>query len=265
MAHSTYSLFALLFPLTAIAACSGKVELGNYPGDDSGVHSPESDSGVVFSDGGVDASSSVDSGVHVPPGALCSIPGGPEHAYTSIADVQNALAGRWLRCAGDIYSPANTAGIEFAGDKAYFLIHGPNDTVVRGAGFDYERSVVIRDLTSFNGPGSYQIDLDTGSGHNSYFSDYSGSPRKLRLNENTSGKIADYAAEVSPTNGCIGTNPQGCMGTSCPSGETCVVGNSTCAPTACSCDGPTKTWVCTADCSGGACVADVHDGGTADH
>lgn len=54
---------------------------------------------------------------------------------------------------------------------------------------------------------------------------------------------------------CEGENPQGCVSTGCPDGEACVQLSGVCVPSACSCDESTGAWICTADCSGGACVA----------
>ncbi len=55
---------------------------------------------------------------------------------------------------------------------------------------------------------------------------------------------------------CEGPNPEGCASTGCADGYTCepTVG---CNPSACECDEETASWICTADCSGGECVADL--------
>jgi hypothetical protein len=53
------------------------------------------------------------------------------------------------------------------------------------------------------------------------------------------------------SDGCSGPNPAGCVSTGCPQGEKCVPVNA-CIPSACSCSA--GTWICTADCEGGACA-----------
>ncbi|MEM6991328.1 MAG: hypothetical protein AAF721_12540 [Myxococcota bacterium] len=53
---------------------------------------------------------------------------------------------------------------------------------------------------------------------------------------------------------CEGENPAGCAENGCGDGEECVTDVGGCVPSACSCDGSTGTWLCTADCSGGVCV-----------
>jgi hypothetical protein len=193
------SVAMVLVAAALTSACSGKVDIGsgNEPGD-SGSATP--DSGTPSGDGGTVAT---DSG---PPlgdaggdtglvSQQCSTPAGPRHTFTSVQDVESSITGRWLLCSGRIGSPSDSVGIEFAGSVAYFLVRDANGTVVRGAGFDYERDVSVIDTTAVNGPGSYQINLSTGSGTNMYLSDYSESPRRLRLNEATSGNVGDYAAE----------------------------------------------------------------------
>ena len=56
---------------------------------------------------------------------------------------------------------------------------------------------------------------------------------------------------------CQGPNPQGCSNdNACPPDKICVVsdGGDDCAPSACSCDPATGSWICTADCGAGICV-----------
>lgn len=113
------------------------------------------------------------------------------HAYTSIADVSARIAGRWRICSGGIGSPADTRGLELAAGKAWFLVDA-GGSLARGNGWDYERTVKIIDTTSMNGPGSYQIDLETGAGGNSYFSRISETGDVLELDEGTSGKKVVY-------------------------------------------------------------------------
>lgn len=116
------------------------------------------------------------------------------HAYTSIADVSTRIAGRWRICSGGIGSPADTKGLELAGAKAWFLV-ASGGALVRGFGWDYERSVEVLDTTSMNGPGSYQINLKTGAGMNAYFSRISEAGDVLELDEGTSGKKVVYVRE----------------------------------------------------------------------
>ncbi|MBM4354420.1 MAG: hypothetical protein FJ109_11600 [Deltaproteobacteria bacterium] len=53
---------------------------------------------------------------------------------------------------------------------------------------------------------------------------------------------------------CPGPNPQGCISTGCPQGETCTQVPGLCVPSGCACDAGSGSWICTADCSGGTCV-----------
>jgi hypothetical protein len=59
---------------------------------------------------------------------------------------------------------------------------------------------------------------------------------------------------------CTDPSPAGCATSGCPSGQTCDT-NAGCAPSACSCDAVTGTWICTSDCSGGTCVPEAADAG----
>ncbi len=116
---------------------------------------------------------------------------GPAHAYTSIQDTASRLAGKWQLCSGGINSPADTKGIEFARTNAFFLVNR-SGAIVRGGTWDYERSLSYVDATGMNGPGSYQINLNSGTGGNSYFSRVAQDGSWLELDENTSGKRARY-------------------------------------------------------------------------
>src|SRR5690606_25754387 len=111
--------------------------------------------------------------------------------YTSIADAEARIAGTWMLCSGGITSPADTAGIELSTGKARFL-QKSGGGLVAGPGWDYERTVSFIDATSMNGPGSYQIHLESASGFNAYFSRTSADGRFLELNEATSAKQARY-------------------------------------------------------------------------
>jgi hypothetical protein len=55
--------------------------------------------------------------------------------------------------------------------------------------------------------------------------------------------------------GCSEPNPAGCSSSNpCAQGEICMRDGGTCIPSACRCEGPTGTWLCTDDCDGGVCV-----------
>ncbi|MEZ4472441.1 MAG: hypothetical protein R3F60_16930 [bacterium] len=60
-----------------------------------------------------------------------------------------------------------------------------------------------------------------------------------------------------PAHACEGPNPQGCFGdgSGCAPGEVCQALPDDCRPSGCGCDAETGTWICTADCGGGTCVA----------
>ncbi len=53
---------------------------------------------------------------------------------------------------------------------------------------------------------------------------------------------------------CPGPNPQGCVTTGCPEGQSCEVLPDSCIPSECYCEVDTGSWVCTRDCQGGTCV-----------
>lgn len=120
----------------------------------------------------------------------CAITGAA-HAYTSIADVTGRIAGKWEICAGGITGPADARGLELTAAQAYYLIQA-GGALSRGAGWDYERTVQVLDVTGMNGPGSYQINLSTGAGTNMYFSRISETGDVLELDEGTSGKKVTY-------------------------------------------------------------------------
>lgn len=57
---------------------------------------------------------------------------------------------------------------------------------------------------------------------------------------------------------CESPDPsQGCLDGGCPDGQVCVLDETACAPSVCSCDEASGTWECTADCGpGNVCVPD---------
>lgn len=119
--------------------------------------------------------------------ASCDTPLGTAHAYTSIADVRDRIAGSWKVCSGGITSPTDAKGLELATPKAYYLVDSPTG-LVRKPTWDYERDVAILDTTMMNGPGHYQINLSSGGGTNMYSSKVSEDGTRLELDEGTSGK-----------------------------------------------------------------------------
>lgn len=147
-------------------------------------------------------SSSPNQGGKIPPTNTCG-PAGPRHTFTSIADVQASLAGRWALCSGAINSPQDARGIEFDGKKAYFLVQSTGG-LTRGGGPGYVRDVSILDTSSMNGPNSYQINLDGQGFGNSYFASYADSTGSLRLDEGTSAKQANYGRIAAPPQTCAG-------------------------------------------------------------
>ena len=249
---------ALFVPFFATAGCTGKVVLGDITAlsDAAPPVAPIDGGPPVTPDASPVHPTPHDSG---PGETACFAKAGAAHTFTTIADVKAALAGTWLLCSGQINAPPNAAGIEFSGTKAYYLVLGANNALERNTSTEYERDVTILDVTSMNGPGSYQINLDkAGGGGNSYFADYTDAPHKLRLNENTSGKTADYSRESS----CKTKNPGGCISAGCGAGETCSRTAPSCTPSACGCDESSGNWRCTADCGGGVCVSSSADAGT---
>ncbi len=190
---------SLIVPVLATAACNGQVVLGDVPSDggatkDSAVL--EGDASPKQPDSGPVADASVADASVAP---ACA-PDGIRHAFTSIADVAAQLQGRWLLCSGGINEPAGTVGIEFAGSTAYFL-QRQGGAVVRVATSDFTRTVQILDTSSMNGPGAYQINLSTSAFFNTYIADTYTTGVKMRLNEGTSGKVAEYVLE-SPRPAC---------------------------------------------------------------
>jgi hypothetical protein len=126
-----------------------------------------------------------------PAAPTCTTPTGSLHAFTSIEDVRAKTAGTWRICSGGITSPADTKGLELAGDRAWFLVD-TGTGVARQDSWDYERGVAILDTSPTNGPASYQMNLTTGVGTNMYHARVSEDGAKLELDEATSGKKAVY-------------------------------------------------------------------------
>jgi hypothetical protein len=87
-------------------------------------------------------------GVESAPGALltdpaatseCDAPQGPLHHYTTAAEVETLILGRWRHCSGPALKPAAQAGIEFIDDHTFFALIDDNDgELVRMTGFDSE-------------------------------------------------------------------------------------------------------------------------------
>jgi len=57
------------------------------------------------------------------------------------------------------------------------------------------------------------------------------------------------ADTTDPVSGCTTPDPRGCAALGCPSGQSCVPsGDPGCAPSTCTCDEPSDSWLCTDDC-----------------
>lgn len=52
---------------------------------------------------------------------------------------------------------------------------------------------------------------------------------------------------------CLESNPAGCQNTGCDDGFECIIDVNDCIPSSCWCEEFTGNWICTEDCSGGAC------------
>jgi hypothetical protein len=103
---------------------------------------------------------------------------------TTQAELESRLVGRWLYCAGDVvFGRADTAGIRLDMDGTFrFLLHGDDGEVVDGQGFDNMGRYSVLDTSDFNGPGSFQVDLDlTGIGGNAVFPVFATDPPKMRF------------------------------------------------------------------------------------
>jgi hypothetical protein len=83
-------------------------------------------------------------------------------SLTSAAQVEALLAGSWIRCDGvsAFGSAEGEVGFEVAGGRLYRLYQGSGGELIRGEGADQEGAVSVIDLTSMNGPGSYQVNVD---------------------------------------------------------------------------------------------------------
>lgn len=93
-------------------------------------------------------------------------------ALISVTQVQDLLVGPWTRCGSGsaIGNPAGEAGLVFAADGTFRrLVRAADGTVVPASGVGQEGTWVVRDTTSMNGPGSYQVDL-TVDGSGTYIS-----------------------------------------------------------------------------------------------
>jgi hypothetical protein len=61
------------------------------------------------------------------------------------------------------------------------LLQGPSSAVVSGSRFDHEGTFRIIDTSSMNGPGVYQVNLDSARGSFSVRLAFSDSPRKMLI------------------------------------------------------------------------------------
>jgi hypothetical protein len=116
--------------------------------------------------------------------AYCSAFEGGVAPVTTKAELESRLVGRWLYCAGDVvFGRADTAGIRLDRDGTFrFLLDGNDGEVVDGQGFDNMGRYSVLDTSGFNGPGSFQVDLElTGIGGNAVFPVFATDPPKVRF------------------------------------------------------------------------------------
>jgi hypothetical protein len=194
MKSSTLGLSCSLAVALALSslACSGQVALGEVD--------------PLMQDGGGGGGGDGGGGGGAWEVPECAEPSGPQDTYSSISNVESKIAGTWFLCSGGIWSPADTAGVEFTPGEAHFLVQS-GTSVTRGTTWEYARKVEFVDTTSMNGPGAYHIRL-SANGFNNYVSRTSTDGRFLELAEGTSGKVARYvratkrAAVVSGVGSC---------------------------------------------------------------
>jgi len=127
-----------------------------------------------------------------PEAALCTPPGDVITTNTQ-AELEQHLIGAWLHCSGFMIFGVDHDGFEFADDgKWYFLKAAADGSLVRQKGFDGGGDWSVLDTSHFNGPGTFQVNLDTPSGSNAIFPTFQENPSSLLI-VSTGGR-AEYAA-----------------------------------------------------------------------
>jgi hypothetical protein len=122
----------------------------------------------------------------LPPGTVRGACGGATTpiTLTSVIQVQDLLVGPWTRCGlGSAIGVADgEAGLEFAADGRFRrLVRLADGTVVPGSD-GQEGTWIVRDTTTMNGPGSYQVDLAVdGQGTFVTMPAFLGSPVSVRF------------------------------------------------------------------------------------
>lgn len=81
-----------------------------------------SQSGEITKPIGVGAGSDTNPDPDPAVSASCTLPEGPQHAYSTVSDFNALATGAWVRCAGPKIFPNEQAGIEFDADGTYSLL-----------------------------------------------------------------------------------------------------------------------------------------------
>ena len=106
-------------------------------------------------------------------------------SLTSVAQVEELLAGSRIRCGGEpAIGPTATAevGFEVVDGRFYRLYQGSGGTLIRAEGADQEGVVSVIDNSSMNGPGSFQVNYEIlGNGTAMFQPVFFNEPDALRL------------------------------------------------------------------------------------
>lgn len=103
----------------------------------------------------------------------------------SAADLEHRLLGRWYDCKEPATYPfgGDAAGIEFTADDRWYFLRLDGGDLVRETGFGRAGTYEILDTSGMNGPGHFQLNLNTNNGGTHIASWSSGrSPALLQIN-----------------------------------------------------------------------------------
>ncbi len=145
--------FAILLLPVALLGCAANVLSGDALGD--------ADENAVAED-----ASELERRV----AARCALAESGTIAPATLAEFEGHLVKRWFRCSAELFFDADDAGgFELLTDGTWHLFDIQADgSITARTGFDSEGRWSAKDMQDWNGPGSFQLDLDLAGGGSDY-------------------------------------------------------------------------------------------------
>jgi hypothetical protein len=179
-------LWSAVFAISLVASCGGSTS------------SPKADAST---DGATDA------GNPYPPGscpAVCTDSFGGGHKFTSVTEVMQRLAGKWVACPGGAMPLTTGPAIEFTADGKIYMLQKMGDVWIRGTRPQDQGTYMIdnSDSFTFDHLGNFGLTVDTpgvtmavaGSLSDLWFVEtgfLSDCPRRIRLLDGPMGMFTD--------------------------------------------------------------------------